>query len=107
MTQRTLFEPTHKDGIPGFDYALIDGEGAQTSEDQQRLKGQMLRIYKYMQTVGWQTLEQIGQACHAPEASVSAQLRHLRKRKFGAHTIERRNKGGGLWEYRLKKVDTT
>ena len=39
-----------------------------------------------------------------PEASASAQLRHLRKPRFGSHTVEKRNRGArefGLWEYRL------
>jgi hypothetical protein len=36
-----------------------------------------------------------------PEASVSAQLRHLRKPRFGGHTVERRYMSNGLYEYKL------
>ena len=39
-----------------------------------------------------------------PHASISAQLRHLRKEKFGSYNIEKRPRGdrsNGLWEYRL------
>lgn len=39
-----------------------------------------------------------------PAASVSAQLRHLRKPRFGGFVVEKRPRGDrerGLWEYRL------
>ena len=49
----------------------------------------------------WHTLYGLSLTTLAPEASVSARLRDLRKQKYGAHTIERRHIGSGLWEYRL------
>ncbi len=36
-----------------------------------------------------------------PPASVSAQLRHMRKPRFGGHTVEREYVGDGLYNYRL------
>ena len=35
-----------------------------------------------------------------PEASVSARLRDLRKKRFGSHIITRRYVSDGLWQYR-------
>lgn len=38
-----------------------------------------------------------------PEASISAQLRHLRKEKFGAYQVEKVRRGeGGTWQYSVK-----
>ena len=36
-----------------------------------------------------------------PPESVSAQLRHLRKERFGSHTVEKKYLGDGLYVYRL------
>lgn len=74
--------------------------------DKERLSRQMNRIYEYMIDGKWQTLSEIAIATGAPEASVSAQLRHLRKPRFGGYIVEKRRKGektAGLWEYRLLK----
>lgn len=51
----------------------------------------------------WRTLREISASIDASEASCSARLRDLRKKKFGGHTIERRRKAGciGIYEYRL------
>ena len=58
----------------------------------------------------WLTLEEIRAAledawlCRFPEASISAQLRHLKKPAFGAYRLEKRRRAGqgfGLFEYRL------
>jgi len=76
--------------------------------DHDRLKGQIRRIYSYMcRNVGWHqfaTLDEISKATDAPPASVSAQLRHLKKAKFGSHTLHKRPRGdrkSGLWEYAI------
>ena len=37
--------------------------------------------------------------CHLD--ALAAQLRHLRKERFGAHTIDRKHMGKGLYRYRL------
>ena len=36
-----------------------------------------------------------------PEASVSAQLRHMRKERFGQHFVAREYLGNGLYSYAL------
>ena len=71
---------------PDFDYA--------------RLKGQLQRIFDLMRDAQWRTLAAISAATGEPEASVSAQLRHLRKPRYGSWIVEKRRAGGG-WEYRV------
>lgn len=57
-----------------------------------------------MQDQKWRTLSEIEKAIEEPQASISAQLRNLRKDKFGGHTVNRQRRGDpcqGLFEYRL------
>ena len=72
-----------------------------TVEDTARLTGQIERIYALMEDGAWRTLEEIEAATGAPQASISAQLRHLRKRRFGSHAIAKRRRTQGTWEYRV------
>jgi len=72
--------------------------------DFKRLTGQCKRVFDCMSDDKWWTLGEIAQTTEDPEASVSAQLRHLRKDRFGGHTILKRRRGDpkqGLFEYRL------
>jgi len=72
--------------------------------DKARLTGQILRVYNLMIDGNWRTLDEISRATGDPAASISAQLRHLRKEKFGRHIVDKRARGDryrGLWEYRL------
>jgi hypothetical protein len=73
--------------------------------DQERLTKQIGRVWALMSDRHWRTLREIAAATGDPEASCSAQLRHLRKRKFGAYVVDRRVRGErstGLYEYRLE-----
>lgn len=79
----------------------FDGPHYDSSRDGGRLRGQLLAIFNFMCDGRWRTLGEIHQATGAPEASISAQLRHLRKRRFGAHTVNLKAVGGGLYCYRL------
>ena len=82
----------------------FDGPGYDPEFDRERLTGQLRRIWDLMCDGSWRTLSEIARATGDPEASISAQLRHLRKDRFGAHEINRRRHGdwsSGLWEYRL------
>lgn len=88
------------DGLPDF-----DGETYRRALDHERLGAQLLRVGTFMAEGDWRTLRDIGTATGDPEASVSARLRDLRKRKFGGHTVERERLAGGLYRYRLVKVD--
>lgn len=62
----------------------------------------------------WLTLEELARLTRYPPASISAQLRHLRKPRFGSFVVEkrprevdrvvRRTTGGPVWEYRLLRT---
>lgn len=84
----------------------FDGATYQADKDQARLTGQLLRVLKAMQDGGpWLTLAEIADETGDPEASISARIRDLRKKRFGGYEVEhRRRHGAGLWEYRLKDV---
>lgn len=74
--------------------------------DQARLTGQILRVHDCMIDGVWRTLWEIESITGDPQASISAQLRHLRKRRFGSFLVEKRRRGvstQGLFEYKLIK----
>jgi hypothetical protein len=53
---------------------------------------------------GWMTLRELAELTNYGEASISAQLRHLRKPHFGGYVIVKRRRGyvmSGAWEYRI------
>jgi len=79
----------------------FDGADYNRDRDDARLTGQILRVWNCVSDGGWRTLKQIAQETGDPEASVSAQLRHLRKPRFGGHTVEREYIDNGLYKYRL------
>lgn len=85
--------------------AQFDGADYSPAHDKVRLTGQLERIFSLMRDGKWRTLEEISAVTEAPAASVSAQLRHLRKPRFGMNTVNKRNRGNrskGLFEYQLK-----
>jgi hypothetical protein len=49
------------------------------------------------------SLPELHQLTNDPLASISANIRNLKKEKYGAHRIDRRIRSGNLWEYRLVK----
>ena len=71
--------------------------------DDVRLTGQLLRVFDAMQDGKPRTLRMIADETGDPEASISAQLRHLRKPRFGGHTVDKEYLGDGLYQYRLDK----
>jgi hypothetical protein len=82
----------------------FDGPEYDKAADQLRLTGQFRRIFLLMADANWRTLQEIADATGDPEASVSAQLRHAKKKRFGSHTVNRRARGdrsSGLFEYQL------
>lgn len=83
---------------------MFNGPVYEKKHDFDRLSTQIDRIKKLMMDGKWRTLRQISQETKDPPASISAQLRHLRKYRFGSFILEKRSKGlrkKGLWEYRL------
>ena len=82
----------------------FDGPSYNPALDQVRLTGQIKRIFDLIKDGKWRTLPEISYETGDPEASISAQLRHLRKTRFGSHVVDKRRRGEethGLWEYRL------
>ena len=61
----------------------------------------------------WLTLEELAKLTHYPPASISAQLRHLRKPEFGGFVVEKQPRSmeavlrgedfGTVWEYQLRR----
>lgn len=70
-------------------------------QDHSRLAAQMARVRDFMAGGAWHTLAEIEAATGFPQASISARLRDLRKARFGSHTVERRRRGPGTFEYAL------
>lgn len=84
--------------------SLFAGDEYVRKFDEERLTGQLKRIFDLMKDGNWRTLSEISEITGDPQASISAQLRHLRKVRFGCHNVFKRNRGGrehGLFEYRL------
>lgn len=60
----------------------------------------------------WLTLDELAHLTHYPQASISAQLRHLRKPQFGGFEVRKRQRAAGkilrgedfgtVWEYQLR-----
>lgn len=74
------------------------------AKDDKRLTGQILRVFDCMKDGVFRTLGEIESITGDPQASISAQLRHMKKIRFGSHTINKRARGArenGLWEYQL------
>jgi hypothetical protein len=90
MTQAEMF--------PDF-----DGKTYRPERDKDRLAHQLGMVKHLMLDGRWRTLGQVEAQTGAPQASVSARLRDLRKPKFGGYTVERRYVGEGVWEYRVLK----
>lgn len=85
----------------------FNGPEYKTKQDHVRLTNQHERIKALMLDFKWRTLDQISKATGDPAASISAQLRHLRKKRFGSYIVNRRAKNRksstGLYEYQIEK----
>jgi hypothetical protein len=96
--QQPLFADPREPKFSGSDY--------DAKYDYKRLSGQIKRIYDLISDGKWRTLSEIENETGDPAASISAQLRNLRKSQFGGHTINKRSRGErsrGLFEYQLAK----
>lgn len=78
-----------------------DGDDYEHERDEARLDGQLARVWSVVRDGKWRSLKEIAGTTGDPEASVSAQLRHLRKPRFGGHKVEKTYSGGGLYLYRV------
>lgn len=75
--------------------------------DGARLRRQHEHIREWMLAHGgWRTLAEIREALGYSDSSISAQLRHLRKPRFGCYRVEKRRRNGkGTWEYRVSQQE--
>lgn len=78
-----------------------DGETFSRDRDLDRLDSAMGRIYSRMKDRNWYTLAELASAGECSEASASARIRDLRKKKFGGFYVDKANCGDGLWKYRF------
>lgn len=72
--------------------------------DGKRIATQMKNIFDLMKDGVWRSLNEISTKTNYSTASISAQLRHLRKKKFGGYEIQKQRSGNpenGLFVYRL------
>jgi hypothetical protein len=81
--------------------APFNGSDYSHDRDAPRLTDQMGRVFNVLSDGEWHTLEGIAQLTGDPTPSISAQIRHLRKARFGGHEIEKCYHGDGLYAYRL------
>lgn len=89
-----------------FNQPRFNGSDYMPGIDDKRLTGQIKRIYSIMIDGKYRTLGEIESITGDPQASISAQLRHLRKKRFGSHIINKRRRGErehGLFEYQMLK----
>lgn len=77
---------------------MFSGRTFNQERDGERLGKQYVAVRDYTFGRGWLTLADIGRAVGAPEASVSARLRDLRK---AGYTVDCKYIRRGLHEYRV------
>jgi len=80
---------------------MFDGPDYVAERDEQRLTKQYIRIFELMRDGQWRSLNEIEKLTGDPPASISAQLRHMRKPRFGSHKVDKKYEGSGLYLYRL------
>lgn len=87
---------------------MFDGLSYEAALDRIRLTRQLQVVFIVTEQASrkgqWLTLGELAAACGAPESSISARLRDLRKPRFGSHVVEKRRRGEGrrgLWEYKV------
>ena len=84
----------------------FNGADYNPDRDDIRLTGQLRRIWEIVIDGRWYTLKDISIRTGDPEPSISAQLRHLRKPRFGGYIVEREYIANGLYKYRVLARET-
>lgn len=80
----------------------FNGSDYDHERDSERLSSQHARVFEAMKDGKFRSLKDIATMTGDPESSISAQLRHMRKPRFGAHEVNKIHKGNGLFHYQLK-----
>lgn len=81
--------------------ATFDGATFDAERDAERLASQYGEVFRLMADARWRTPREMEALTGHPWASISARLRDMRKPRFGAHVVNRRYAGNGLYEYQL------
>ena len=73
-----------------------------------KLNTDVAAVKRALRKKTWMTLREIqtelnDKCVYIELQTVSARVRDLRKAKYGAHIVDRRYVGHGVWEYRLGK----
>jgi hypothetical protein len=79
------------------------GQTYDAERDYKRLSGQLRKVYAVMRDGQWHSLDGLAQQAGGTVASVSARIRDLRKKQYGARVVERKHIKEGLFLYRLNK----
>lgn len=92
--------------IIDFTGIKFHGSDYDHERDGVRLGNQANQVFELMKDGRWRSIREVSIAINQPETSVSAQLRNLRKQRFGGHTVNKVHIGEGFWRYQLieKKV---
>ena len=102
--QLDLLAPRPKPAPKPKPLPRFNGSDYDYEKDHDRISKQHERVRESMRDGVWRTLGEIAALTGDPESSISAQLRHLRKPRFGTWTVDKRRRGEGrqgLWEYQL------
>ena len=83
-------------GTPDF-----DGETYDRERDHTRHSSALARVKEILSDGEWHSIAEVADRANISPAATSARFRDLRKEKFGGHAVERKNLGGGFWQYRL------
>ena len=82
----------------------FDGKHYEGKTDKERLARQIKGVHDHISSGAWKTVEEISMATGYPQPSVSAQLRNLRKEKFGGLDVEGRYRADTrIFEYKLNR----
>ena len=79
----------------------MDGATFEEPRDGNRLRAQLEAVRTTISDGKPYTLAELERLTGAPQASVSARLRDLRKPKFGNYDIRRDYIADGVWSYRM------
>jgi hypothetical protein len=85
----------------------FDGETYNPGRDHDRLKRQFNSVFKAMSDGQPHTLEELRALTGYPAASISARIRDYRKGRHGGWIVDRINRGGGLFAYRMRNPTGT
>ena len=85
----------------------FDGYTYDPNEAYNRLTSQLARIRWHMThpTGKWWTLKELSRVSNGSEASASARVRDLKKKRYGGFPIQSRRIVGGLWYYRVMQTE--